>query len=55
MTISDFRKKDFPVGVNPINQQRIETAVKATLTDYENLYADQQPDLLVSHCLIINT
>ena len=46
---------NFPLGVNAINQQRIETAIKATLTDYDYFYADQTPDLLVSYFVKINT
>ncbi len=47
--------KDFPVGVNELNQRRIETAIKATLTDYDYHFADQTPDLLVSYFVKIDT
>ncbi len=49
------QEENFPVGVNAINQQRIEVAIKATLTEYDYLFADQRPDLLVSYFVKINS
>lgn len=46
---------DFPVGINPINQQRIETAIKTTLTDCGYHYADEHPDLQVAYFVKIDT
>lgn len=47
--------KEFPIGVNPINQQRIEAAIITNMEERKYMIANVDPDLLVSYYVTINT